>query len=163
VIQIKSTASGKEYTIGKLERGYPQYMDRLYMFNYIPEELRGCAHFLTCGNDKMIPEDQPCFSLEMDSPADVYVLYADKHPVLPKWLMEYERTRMNVTRLDTSASDLKGYFSLYKKGFPAGIIQFYGNSTHEMLDQDWYVNTNGGGYCMYTVAVINPSSTENVR
>ena len=156
MIKIKRTASSKEYAISKLERGYPQYMDRQYLFDYVPEELQGCMHIMTCGNDKMTPEDQPCLLLEADQPVIVYIVYADKHPVLPKWLEGYERTRLNVTRLDTMASNLKGYFTLYKKYFPAGTIQLYGNSTNDMLNQDWYVNTNGGGYCMYSVAVAEP-------
>ena len=149
------TASGKTYAVHILEAGYPQYMDRQYQFDYVPEELRGCAHIMTCGNDKMIPEDAWCFSLETDRPADVYVLYADKYPVLPKWLQEYERVRMNATRLDSTAWNLKGYFSLYRKQFSSGVIRFYGNSSHAMLNHDWYVNKMGATYCMYTVAVVD--------
>lgn len=154
MIRIIESASGKEYAISVLDRGYQQYMDRQYQFDYVPDELRGCAHIMTCGNDKMTPEDALCFSLETDCPVDIFVLFADKHPILPKWLLEYKRVRMNVTRLDSMPWNLKGYFSLFQKSFPAGEIYFYGNSSHVMLDQDWYVNTEGANYCMYTVAVV---------
>ena len=152
-IRITNVASGREYMIGTFLPGEPQYMDRDYVFNYIPEELQGCTHILTCGNDKILPETEPCFTLHADNEVDVYVLYPDKQPVIPGWLKSFERLRMNVTRADSRADNLKGYFTLYKKHFSAGDITFYGNSPLEMLAKPWYVSTGGINYCMYTVAV----------
>ena len=152
-ITIKRVESGREYAVSRFAPGETQYMDRDYRFNYIPEELIGCAHIMTCGNDKIIPESQPCFTLEIDSSADVYILYPDKQPVIPEWLSEYERVRMNVTRQDSRADNLKGYFSLYKKRFPAGEITFYGSSPLPMLALPWYVGSGGMNYCMYSVAI----------
>lgn len=60
---------------------------------------------------------------------------------------------MNVTRMDSNAMNLKGYFSLYKKEFPAGEIVFGGNSPKCMLAEDFYANHKGANYCMYTVAI----------
>ena len=160
MVTIKSTASGKEYGISKLESGYHQYMDRAYQFDYIPDSIRGCVHIMTCGSDKMFDEHKPCFTITCDHPCDVYVLYADKQPVLPEWLHDYERMRMNVTRLDTMCDCLKGYFSLYKKSFPAGDITFYGNSPSDMLKLDWYCDTRGTNYCMYTVAIVEKNEFE---
>ena len=152
-MQITKVESGREYTIGKFLPNELQYMDRDYTFNYIPEELQGCAHIMTCGNDKQIPENEPCFTLQTEREVDVYVLYPDKQPVIPHWLDSFERTRLNVTRMDSRSDNLKGYFTLYKKHFPAGTIVFYGNSPLSMLAKDWYVKTGGINYCMYTVAV----------
>ena len=84
----------------------------------------------------------------------MYALYPDKQPVLPTWLESFERVRMNVTRMDSLPTTLKGYFSLYKKHFSAGEIKFYGNSPLAMLAQDWYVENVGTNYCMYSVAVL---------
>lgn len=154
MISIKWTASGRTYQLGELRAGHHQYMDRLYQFAYVPEELSGCTHVMTCGDDKMIPEDSPCFSIETTGPCDVYVLYPDKQPFLPVWLEDYERVRKNVTRMDSYFVTLKGYFSLYKKSFPAGEITFYGNSPKAMLKEDWYVETRGTNYCMYSVCVV---------
>lgn len=152
-IRIVSTVSGKIYQIGRLQMGHHQYMDRLYQFDYVPEALQGSPHIMTCGDDKMISEDQPCFTVEVDGPASMYVLYPDKQPVLPGWLESWKRERVNVTRMDSSASSLKGYFSVYRRDFPAGRITFNGNSPNAMLREDWYVETGGNTYCMYTVAV----------
>lgn len=152
-IQISKVYSGKEYSIGIFAPNELQYMDRDYVFQYIPEELIGCTHIMTCGNDKALPETEPCFTLEVNTPVDVYVLYPDKQPVIPKWLESYERLRRNVTRFDSRADNLKGYFTLYRKHFPAGCIEFYGNSPLEMLAQPWYVTSGGINYCMYSVAV----------
>lgn len=154
MITIKHTASGKEYGISKLDQGYLQYMDRSYQFDYVPDEVCGCTHVMTCGSDKMLDEHELCFTVSCDRPVDVYVLYADKQPVLPVWLQDYDRTRLNVTRLDTMACCLKGYFTLYKKHFEAGDISFYGNSPSSMLDLDGYRDTRGTNYCMYTVAIV---------
>ena len=153
MIEIKWTASGRPYQLGELRPGHHQYVDRIYQFAYVPEELSGCPHVMTFGDDKMLPEDEPCFSLEVSRPCGVYVLYPDKQPYLPQWLTDWERVRMNVTRMDSQFMNLKGYFSLYKKNFPAGEIILYGNSPKAMLAEDWYVETLGNNYCMYTAAV----------
>lgn len=153
MISIKATASGREYKLGRLDAGELQFMDREYRFAYIPEDLRGAMHVMTCGSDKMIAEDEWCFSLSSDTACDVYVLYADKQPELPVWLNSYERLRMNVTRTDSDARTLKGYFSIYKKHFEPGEIVFGGNSPRKMIAQEWYAKCRGTNYCMYTVAI----------
>lgn len=145
--------SGKSYGLGKLVCGEYQYEDRYYQFNYIPDDLNGHLHIKTHGNDKLIAEDQPCFSFDCDEDTEVYVLYPDKQPVLPKWLESFERTRMNVTRMDSLADNLKGYFGIYKKSFPKGTITLYGNSPNAMLEKEWYVSSMGTNYCMYSVCV----------
>ncbi len=151
-IEIVKVESGREYSIGKLLPNELQYMDRDYIFNYIPEELKGFVHIRTCGNDKLIPENEPCFTMKAEHDVDVYILYPDKQPVIPKWLESFERLRMNVTRVDSRSDNLKGYFTIFKKRFPAGLITLYGNSPLEMLAQDWYVKSGGINYCMYSVA-----------
>ena len=145
--------SGKIYEISKLCTGDHQYVDRLYQFDYVPEQLQACLHIKTHGNDKMINEDDVCFSFETDQDIDVYVLYPDKQPVLPKWLEAFERMRLNVTRIDAMPSNLKGYFSLYRKSYKKGKVILLGNSPACMLEQDWYVETKGANYCMYSVCV----------
>lgn len=152
-VRIIKVESGREYAVSVLAPGELQYMDREYRFNYVPQELIGCKHIMTCGNDKLTPENDLCFTAELDTPADIYILYPDKQPVIPGWLKKYERVRMNVTRQDSRSDNLKGYFSLYKKHFPAGEVRFYGNSPLEMLAQPWYETTGGINYCMYSVAV----------
>lgn len=152
-VMIKKVKSGREYSVARLVPGELQYMDRGYQFNYIPETLNGCVHIRTCGNDKLMPETEKCFTISVDSPVEVFILYPDKQPVIPKWLEGYERVRMNITRLDSCADNLKGYFSLYGKTFPAGEIPFYGNSPLYMLAQEWYVTSGGINYCMYSVAI----------
>lgn len=152
ISNIKAT-SEKCYGFGKLTRGDYQYEDRLYQFNYVPEELNGHIHIKTHGNDKLISEDHECLSFECDDDIEVYVLYPDKHPYLPKWLESYERMRMNVTRIDSMADNLKGYFSIYKKVFPKGKIILYGCSPNKMLQEEWYVDSMGANYCMYSVCL----------
>lgn len=155
-LEVKNitTASGREYGLNKLILGEYQYMDRYYQFNYIPNDLAGCLHLKTHGNDKLINEAELCVSFEVNCPVVVYVLYADKFPVLPKWLSEYERTRYNVTRQDSQPDNLKGYFSLYRKNFSQGMISLNGCSPSGMLAEEWYVSSNGANYCMYSIAIL---------
>lgn len=152
-IRNLQAASGKTYGIGRLSRGDYQYEDRLYQFDFIPDELNGQLHIKTHGNDKLIPEDQACLTFECAEPVEVFVLYPDKQPCLPHWLQAFERRRLNVTRQDSMPGNLKGYFSLYSRIFPAGTVALGGNSPASMLQQDWYVDTMGANYCMYSVCV----------
>lgn len=146
--------SGMEYKLAVLMRGHLQYVKRNYQFNYIPAMLEGAEHIMTYADDKMMCEDEECFSFEVDQPVTVYILYPDIQPVLPEWMTGYERTRMNVTRMDSMADNLKGYFGVYKKDFPKGTVTMYGNSPKGMLEDEWYVSSFGSGYCMYSVCVI---------
>ena len=153
MISNLKSISGKQYETGELSYGHKQYVDRLYQFDYIPAELHGCLHIKPHANDKMISENDPCFSFECDQEINVYVLYPDKQPILPKWLIEFERMRMNVTRLDSMPSNLKGYFSIYRKTFLKGLIMLNGNSPVSMLENQGYLNTTGENYCMYSVCI----------
>lgn len=152
-IRNLQAASGKTYGIGRLTRGDYQYEDRLYQFDYIPDELNGQLHIKTHGNDKLIPEDQACLTFECAEPVEVFVLYPDKQPCLPRWLQSWERRRLNVTRQDSQPDNLKGFFSIFSKIYPAGQVALGGNSPAGMLQQDWYVESMGANYCMYSVCV----------
>ena len=95
-IKIVNVESGREYSVGKLLPNELQYMDRDYIFNYIPEELKGFVHIRTCGNDKLIPENEPCFTMKAEHDVDIYILYPDKQPVIPKWLESFERLKTDI-------------------------------------------------------------------
>ncbi|MCT4645538.1 MAG: hypothetical protein N4A74_11185 [Carboxylicivirga sp.] len=147
------TASGKVYGINGLITKGKQYMDRDYTFGYIPDELQGCTHILTCGDDKLIDEKDLCLTFSVDTPVEVNILFADKFPIIPKWLNDFERMRLNVTRNDSDPGNLKGYFSIYRKKFSKGTIQLFGCSPSYFLEQDWFVESLGYTYCMYTVVL----------
>ena len=144
------TASGREYSVDVLESGKLQYMDSGYKFAWVPDDMKGCLHLRTCGNDKLINEDEICVSFNTDRAVDVYIIFADKFPVIPNWLENYERVRKNVTRQDSEPETLKGYFSMYKKTFEPGKIILNGCSPKRMLSKH-YIVTMGATYCMYTV------------
>ncbi len=149
-----ASKSGREYAFGKLASGELQYMDRGYRFLYVPEFLKDAIHIMTCGNDKLTSENAASMSFETERPLDIYVLFADKFPVLPNWLQSYERVRANVTRQDSEPATLKGYFSLYRKSFQAGKVELNGCSPETMLERPEYVMTMGATFCMYTLAAI---------
>ena len=149
-----TAASGKQYSLGKLETGHYQYNGRMYQFDYVPDALQGALHIMPHADDKMMPEGEVCCRFIATCPIWVCVLYPDIQPVLPAWLQEYERTRLNVTRQDSDAHTLKGYFSLYRKRFAPGIVTLFGNSPSAMLAADWYVFGFASGYCMYSACVV---------
>ena len=153
IISNLTASSGKEYGINKLIPGEHQYMDRDYLFNYVPEEVDGCLHIKTCGNDKFVSEDDICVSFDCNCDVDVYILYADKFPVTPQWLNEFERVRLNITRKDSDPANLKGYFSLYRKSFPKGHVSLKGCSSKIMLARKGFVESLGYTYCMYTILI----------
>ena len=155
VISELKAASEKPYVIdyGGFTRGTKQYIDRDYLFDYLPEFLKGQTKILTAGNDKHIDENSPCFSFHVNLPVTVYVVYADKMRVLPNWLKQYEDTRWKVTRKDSNASTLKGIFTLFAREFPAGQITLNGNLSKAMGEDPVFRRMNGGTYCMYSVVV----------
>jgi hypothetical protein len=154
-VEIKNlkSASGKEYGVNTLIPGEYQYMDRSYQFNYIPEEIVGSIHIKTCGDDKLISEKDICVSFEVNCDVEVYILFGDKFPLIPEWLNQFERIRLNITRQDSRIDNLKGYFSLYRKTFSKGTITLYGCSPVKMLEKEWFVKSMGANYCMYTIAI----------
>jgi len=148
-------ASGKPYSVqyGQFVPGGSQYIDRDYTFNYIPEFLQGQTLIKTAGDDKHIPEDQPCLSFRVNRPVTVYVVYGDKLRMLPAWLREFTDTRWRVTRKDTNPANLKGSFTLFAKDFPAGRITLNGNLSKPMAEDAEFKRMKGGTFCMYSVVV----------
>jgi len=150
-----TAASGKAFRVEPegFVQGGTQYVDRDYHLEYVPAPLQGQALIQTAGNDKMIDENEPCLSFEVNVPVTVYVVYSDKLRLLPQWLKEYENTRWKVTRKDTNPTTLKGIFSLLAKDFPAGKITLYGNLSKAMAEDAEFRKLKGGTFCMYSVVV----------
>ena len=152
-----TAASGKAYQIapGGAVTGGRQYIDRDYRFDYVPALVRGQTHILTAGNDKMIDEHAPCLRIELGAAATVYVVYADKLRVLPRWLEGYCDTREKITRTDSNPSTLKGIFTLFAQACDAGVVTLYGNLSTAMRDDPAFCASGplGTNYCMYSVIV----------
>lgn len=148
-------ASGKTYEVneGGFVPGALQFVDRDYQFNYVPQPLKGLTTVKTAGNDKFIPEDQPCLSFRVNVPVTVYVAYGDKLRFLPAWLSEFSNTRWKVTRLDTNPATLKGIFTLFAKDFPAGVVTLNGNLSKQMAGDGEFQRMKGSTFCMYSVVV----------
>ena len=158
-VELKITdlhaASGKAYVVkeGGFVPGGPQFVDRNYQLSYVPQPLKGLTTLLTAGDDKFIPEDQPCLSFRVNVPVTVYVVYGDKLRFLPSWLSEYSNTRWKVTRQDTNPATLKGIFTLFAKEFPAGVITLNGNLSKPMASDEEFLRMKGSTFCMYSVVV----------
>ena len=153
-----TAASGKEYLVGSFAPNALQYVDREYVFDYVPESLEGKPHIRTAGDDKMIDENDPCLSFRVNMPVTVYIVYADKLRVLPRWLEDFADTREKVTRDDSDTTTLKGIFTLFARDFNLGQIVLNGNLSEEMRSDPLFMARGGGTYCMYSVVVAERSS-----
>ena len=156
-----AAASGKAYEFapGGLVPGARQYIDRDYIFDFIPGSPEGAICIRTAGDDKMILEDALSLRLHVSRPVTLYVVYADKLRVLPKWLSGYENTRAKVTRADSNTTTLKGIFTLFRRDFPAGSIALYGNLAPAMAADPALRAATGRDYCMYSVVVADSQAT----
>ena len=150
------TATGKQYALNILRPGEYQYLDRSYQFNYVPDELIGCTHLKTCGDDKLISENKFCLSFEIGKPATIGIIFADKFPVIPNGLRGFESSRNKITRIDSLPSNLKGYFTVFQKEFAKGTVELKGCSPESMLTEE-YISTGGAGFCMYSVIIFKGS------
>jgi hypothetical protein len=146
--------SGKTYLIKNngFNSDSLQYIDRDYTFDRIPEEMKGKTLIMLAGNDKMFEENEKCFSFHVNKSVFVHVLYSDKFPVLPVWLLDYTKTDKKVYRKDASEVTMKGIFRVYSKEFPAGDIQING-CLGKGIKTEAFVNNGGSGYCMYSVVI----------
>jgi len=147
-------ASGKSYLVkyNGFISGSQQYIDRDYLFDRIPEEMKGKTLIMLAGNDKMFEENEKCFSFQVNKPVIVHVLYSDKYPVQPVWLMDYTRTEKKVYRKDASEETKKGIFRVYSRKFPAGEIRING-CLGKGIKTEAFVSSGGSGYCMYSVVI----------
>jgi hypothetical protein len=160
IAELKA-ASGKPYVVvdGGFAPDGKQYIDRDYTFNYIPEFLKGATLIQTAGDDKFFVEDKLTLSFRVSAPVTVYIVYGDKLRVLPAWLRNWTDTRWKVTRKDTNATTLKGYFTLFAKDFPAGEIRLLGNLSNKMANDPAFKKLKGSTYCMYSVVVAPKKPT----
>jgi hypothetical protein len=156
-------ASGREYEIDEegFVPGSLQYVDRDYTFDHIPNIALGATHIRTAGNDKTIDESEICMSFKIAIPSTIFVIYADKLRVPPRWLGGFIDTREKVTRTDSNTSTLKGIFTLFAKDFEPGTIILSGNLSQAMADDPAFRGSMGTNYCMYSVAVKERGLSSN--
>ena len=146
--------SGKNYLV-KYNSFYDdslQYIDRNYRFDKIPDDLKGVTLIITAGNDKMFEENEICFSFNVNKAVIVHILYADKYPILPNWLLDYKKTEKKVYRHDSSNDTMKGIFTVYSKEFLAGEIQING-CLGKGIKTEKFIKSGGSGYCMFSVVI----------
>jgi len=129
-----------------------QYIDREYRFKEIPDFLIGKTLIMTAGNDKMFEEHEICFSFNVNKNVIIHVLYADKYPVLPKWLKKFKKTDKKVYRNDSSFETIKGIFTVYSKKYRKGNIKING-CLGKGIKTPEFVSNGGSGYCMFSVVV----------
>lgn len=146
--------SGKDYLVKYegFQVGSQQYIDRDYLFDRIPEEMKGKTLIMLAGNDKMFEENEKCFSFQVNKPVIVHVLYSDKYPVQPVWLADFTKTAKKVYRKDASEETMKGIFRVYSRKFLTGEIRING-CLGKGIKTEAFVSSGGSGYCMYSVVI----------
>jgi hypothetical protein len=125
-----------------LERGDLYYVDRDYALRRIPTGLEGAVWIRTANDDKEIDAER-FVTFQVTRPVTVYVGFDRRAKERPVWLAEWELLpeRIEVDR------DGMGYFELYRREVPAGLVTLGGNSAPPA---DW----GGEGKSHYVIALV---------
>ncbi|PIR43802.1 hypothetical protein COV24_01000 [candidate division WWE3 bacterium CG10_big_fil_rev_8_21_14_0_10_32_10] len=117
--------NGQNYTVSKngLIIGVRPYIDRDYVFGYIPSYLLEKTYIKTANNDKQSTET-PFVSFDVNQDVTVYVAHDTRFSIKPVWL---DGTWTNTG--DIIEAPVAGTFTLYKKDFAQGKIILGGNTS----------------------------------
>lgn len=128
-----------------LHEGDRYYRDRDYSIRKVPPPLARAIWIQTVNDDKEIDAER-FLSFQVTRRTTVYVGFDRRAKRRPAWLAEWERLseRIEVDRP-------MGFFELYRREFPAGVISLGGNSAPP---SDW----GGEGKSHYVVALVPAGS-----
>jgi len=134
-----TVASGRSYRIMQgLSNGSSCYIDRPYVYSYIPTYLIGSDYIQTANGDKQLTEGA-FLSFYIDASATVYVAYDDRYGI-PSWLSGFIQTG------DTLGTD--SLMKIFSKEYGAGRVVLGGNG-------------NSGNH--YTVMVVQKTVAVNLE
>jgi hypothetical protein len=128
--------------LSRLKAGEPYYVDRDYTIRKIPPLLERAIWIQTVNDDKEIDAER-FVTFRITRPMTVYVGFDRRAKKRPAWLEEWERLpeRIDVDR------DGMGYFELFRREVPAGVVTLGGNSAPPA---EW----GGEGRSHYVVALV---------
>jgi hypothetical protein len=112
-----------------LQVGSTVYIDRVFTYTSIPNQLLGSVYIQTANSDKT-SSGTSFISFSTDTDASVYVAHDARITTKPSWLSSFIDTGLTITNTDTT-------LNVYKKDFPAGTITLGGNGG--TYDRSMYV------------------------
>ena len=125
---------------GGIRSGSRVYIDREYTFTSVPRIIQGSTYILTANDDKF-DRSSLFLSFYVNTPVIVYVAHDDRHKIRPSWLTNaFQPTG---ERLHVGKTSQPYTMSLFKKEYPAGVINLGGN----------YPTRDVGNWGMYSVIV----------
>ena len=119
-----SSAESYETVPCGLEEGELAYIDRNYIFTYVPGYLLGATYIKTANDDKG-STGTDFLSFDVNQDVTVYVAHDSRITDKPAWLSSFTDTGDNLSTNDAS-------LSIYAKDFPAGTITLGGNEASSM-------------------------------
>jgi rhamnogalacturonyl hydrolase YesR len=122
MLMAPAVRAAQEYVIvpGGAADGAEMYTDRTYVYQQVPEAVRGGDLVQMRIEDRFTDPDKPLLELTLSNPATVQVGFDSRGTQAPAWLASWEKTG-EVAR---GAKHLK--MELYAKDFPAGKVVLYG-------------------------------------
>ncbi|MBN2413751.1 PKD domain-containing protein [candidate division KSB1 bacterium] len=106
-----------------MEKGEPCYVDRDYLLDFLPDDLKNLLWIRTANDDKKSTVTQ-LITFNLLKKAKIYILYDVRTVTRPNWLTsQFTQTNYEVKCTDMSLD----HFEVWKKEFEPGIVKFGGN------------------------------------
>ena len=125
-VQVVSVSNGKTFTTTTARVGATVYTDRSYTITNLSGGLNNGILVRTSQADRYY-NTANYFTLAINAPGDVYVLYDPREAVLPLWLRNPAWVRVNTESIsitDTGSSPRQ----VFHRSYPAGQFSLGGNA-----------------------------------
>ena len=119
---IVSNFSVKKYEKSYLQEGDHYYIDRSYVIQSIPKEIRGFLWIKTANDDRS-EKDENFFSFTLNKDSKIFIGYDSRAQSVPNWL----RDNFNPTNKYIGVSEYAERLKLWEKDCVKGKITLGGN------------------------------------
>ncbi len=145
LLEVKILTENPRYTVKKLDKEELVFIDRPYFFSDV-SQYGGLCMLQTAMNDKR-EEGANFLQFSISQPVTVYVGYDTRWP-LPIWLSDWIDTGDELIMADDNARYWPYLpLRLFKKDFPAGVIELGGNGGAGSMYVVLLEDTGGSGDC----------------
>lgn len=121
LISNLSAVSGRSYavTYSGLQNGLPVYVDRDFIYSYVPTWLESKTYIRTANDDKT-SSGNSFISFNVNQAVTVYVAHDNRISTKPSWLTFFSDTGDDLVTTDTT-------LDIYARDFPSGTVVLGGN------------------------------------
>lgn len=100
--------SGKNYSVGKLNVGAKQFIDRSYTITSVPDYLKGASFIQTANGDKLNIAER-FLSFFVTTNVILYIAYDPRSTAIPQWLSRWTKTGDKIGTSDPDIDSLEIY------------------------------------------------------